>query len=218
MRTAFTLLVILSLSATLSPMPHAPSPQPTLGTRPAYVVFDRNLGPVKIYAAVEDCISFCGNANRRATAAGRVGLYSDQQVDIFYHMPEEGWQPTQRDILEDYNHPQGLADKFLEQKTVYLVMQQHFNLGLRIYADSAACYRYAGSFKRDNGQPAIRKVSYFYRVKKSYDEIWRIREKQLRSIRPQLPHEFPPALGENKKMPWYLPQGIFFVSLLYMVS
>ena len=151
-----------------------------LATRPAYIVFHHNRGPVKIYAATEDCILFCGTANRRESDAGRPGIYSDQQVNIYYQTPEDGWQPGQRDILEDYNRPQGLPDKFLEQKTVYIVMQEHFELGLRIYADSAACYSFAASCARSNWQPVIRKLPYFYRSKKSYDEIWRIRESRLR--------------------------------------
>lgn len=176
MRTTLTsLFILLSLSVWSQK-----SPGEINATSPAWVIFDRESTPIKIYAMVEDCIDFCSTENNRKSTSGRITpLYSNQQINLYYCRVDTGWQPTMRDVQEDYNHPQGLTDKFLTKKTAFLVMQSHFMLGLRIYTDSTECYKFAGNFKRDDGKPSILKVPYLYRVKKSYDEIWRIRAKHL---------------------------------------
>jgi len=159
--------------------PKAPkAPEVRTGTSPAWLIFDRERNLVKIYGAVEDCISFCSTENDRKPIAGRVmPSYSDQQVNLHYQRSDTAWQPTMRDVMEDYNHPQGLSDKFLAKKTVYVVMQNHFKLALMIYENQDDCREYVDS--RGDGKPTVLEVSYFYRVQKSYDEIWRIRKKQL---------------------------------------
>lgn len=171
--TLISLFVVLCLSAFSQK-----SPGEINATSPAWVIFDRDSNPVKIYAMVEDCINFCSTENDRKPIPGRVmPMYSNQEINLYYCRVDTGWQPTSRDVQEDYNHPQGLSDKFLAKKTVYLVMQSHFKLGLKIYDNKEECQKYVDS--RGDGIPTVLEVPYYYRVKKSYDELWRIRAKQL---------------------------------------
>lgn len=148
------------------------------GTSPAFVIFDRAGKLIKVYGAVEDCIEFCSTENNRKPIPGRVmPYYSNQEVNLHYQYVDTIWHPTNRDIMEDYNRPEFLKDKFLDQKTVFVVMQSSFNLVLKIYDTKERCQAYIDS--RGDGIPRVIEATYYYRTKKSYDEMWRIREKRL---------------------------------------
>jgi len=135
------------------------------GTSNIWVVFDKERNPVKAYSAVEDCIKFITNKP-----------YSNQQVYLHYKYRSDSivYTPGQIEILEDLNHPELLTDEFLAKKTIYVVMQNHFQLASAAYHDLNDCIDYADKF----GLKYVA-IPYFYRTKKSYDEIHRIRKKRL---------------------------------------
>jgi hypothetical protein len=149
------------------------APKEIIGSSNAWVIYDKDQKPVKVYANVGDCMQFINNKP-----------FSNQQVNLIYcYIADTArWEPSMREVQEDYIHPEMLSDKFLAQKTVYVVMQSHFKLALKIYDNKAYCQKYIDG--RGDGVPTVLEVPYFYRDKRSYDEIWRIREKRL-GIKPK---------------------------------
>jgi len=134
-------------------------------TKPVYVVSDRQHKPVKVYEASEDCIRFCNNKP-----------YSNQQVNLYYRYDSTAWHPSNAIVVDDRQNPQPLNDAFLAKKTVYMVMQKNFDyLVDRVYFDLTEATKYAS-----NWQEKVIELTYFYRDKKSYDEVYRIKRQRLK--------------------------------------
>ncbi|MDR0364152.1 MAG: hypothetical protein LBH92_03940 [Bacteroidales bacterium] len=137
------------------------------GTSNAYVIFDKAGTPVKIYADAMDAIHFCSNQP-----------YSNQQINLYYFKIQDTalWEPNSKMSQDNVWNPEPLTDKFLAVDTVYLVMQKNFNL-----ADRAYTFTRLEEFTKyvENHNPEYLKIPYYYRDKRSFDEVYRIKKQRL---------------------------------------
>lgn len=145
-------------------------PDTITGTSPVFIVYSKKDKPLKAYQMTEDCYEYC-----RANMETGV---SNQQVNLHYGYPSDSifWQPSKEAILEDYMHPVGLTDEYLEVDTVWVVMQEHFPIADRAYTRfrQKDCYEYA-----NNNELQVIKLPYYKRCKRSYERIMDIKRRRL---------------------------------------
>lgn len=154
MKRLFILLLIAAFAATA-----------LCQTKPVWVVFDKQHKPVKVYAAVEDCMHFCS----------RTG-YSNQQVNLYFQVDSSEWHPSNTVALDDLQHPQPLNDASLAKKSAYVIMQKNFDTMVdRVYLNATEAAKYAQNWKEKQIE-----LPYLYRDKKSYDEVYRIKRQHLK--------------------------------------
>lgn len=138
------------------------------GTSNAYVIFDKESRPVKVYADAADAIHFCNNQP-----------YSNQQINLYYFKAQDTtlWEPNSKMSQDNIWNPEPLKDGFLAVDTVYLVMQSNFKLADRAYTPGRldACQKYAETHNAE-----IIKIPYFWRDESSFEEVYRIKEKRLK--------------------------------------
>ena len=167
-KTLYFIITVLLLQTAVNAQKHGDE---YTGTLPIYLVFSTTTGkPIKAYQEPIDYIHFIG-VNKP---------YREQDINLHYMRIKDTtqWEPNSKMLQDNAYNPEALSDKFLSIDTIYVVMQQHFNLADRAYTFSRLedCIKYADKFKLE-----YIKIPYYYRDKRSYDEVYRIKKKRLES-------------------------------------